>query len=227
MCYVIEERETEYQVVFLVDVSNSMEGKMLTMVNTTIPIIFHEMIRYGKKESIKYMIRMIKYSDEAEYLIGNSETGVEVNDIVWRNFLVERNGSNVCKAISKAKEIIVNHIPKPSNYGVPYLYIILISDGKYTNSKQEYEAAIKEITNLRKVGPFDIVKRAALVIDDAELEELTSFVTDGGGFSKNGPLLIDMDCADDLPSIFEVTDDDVVWYDEDDEDDDSDNKGLF
>ena len=133
----------ELQFFWIVDYSGSMEGQKMATVNSAIRDVLPEIRNaVAANSTVKCFMRAIKFSNDAGWHVGPQPVPVE--QFAWPD-LTTLGGTSTAKAIRLlATELAVE---KMSRRGLPPV-CILLSDGMYTDSKEEYDGAIKHLLDL-------------------------------------------------------------------------------
>ena len=129
---------------FLVDCSGSMDfNKKMSTVNQVIrelkPLLEEAL---GKNPEIKMQIGCIKFADGADWHIG--PTLLDLHDFSWTD-LQAAGYTATAKAINLLCDAL--DIERMSRRAVPPV-CILLSDGDYTDTEEEYEGAIARLNEI-------------------------------------------------------------------------------
>jgi len=130
----------QMQFFWLVDYSGSMDGSKIATLNQAIreaiPAVKDALKNHPE---VQIMMRVIKFSDKAEWHIG--PTPVPLEKFVWTDLKAYR-----LTATASAIEMLVNEldIEKMNKRGFPPV-CILLSDGFCTESDEAYDSAIEKL----------------------------------------------------------------------------------
>jgi uncharacterized protein YegL len=162
------------QFFWLLDVSGSMAGKKIEVLNRALKEVIPTLEEIEENERIEFMMRVIAFNDEAWWHIGPKPVGL--NDFFdnWED-LEAGSTTNTAEAINLMAEEL--DIEKMGKRNVPPV-AILISDGYCTSDDGEYEKAIE---NLNKLPWGKKAVRLSIGITDGKYsynkEELDMFIS--------------------------------------------------
>lgn len=136
-------------VTLILDVSGSMMGKNIAILNTTIAEIFPSIKRFT---DIK--IRALKFADSAEWHIG--PTALPINDFVWKNLSAVDCGET---STSTALDLIYNQIQKDKAVNPNDIHMLLLfTDGYCSDLAISFHQSIENLAsclpdkNLIRIG---------------------------------------------------------------------------
>jgi uncharacterized protein YegL len=159
-------------VFFLLDVSESMTGERIAKLNDAIPVTVK--VLKGVQDAnphLRIIVKIIEFSTEANLIMEN-----EIQDFNW----IDRVAGGYT-ATATAIKILCDHLDleRMPKRGYPPV-CILVSDGYCTESKKEYDDAIKKLNEL----PWG-QKAARIVVSighDIDEEALYQFVNKYGSY---------------------------------------------
>jgi uncharacterized protein YegL len=127
---------------WLVDVSGSMSGQRIAILNQAIKEVIPEIKNAVQPyPEVKILMRAIKFADNASWHIGPD--AIPLESFVWSG--LEPGGLT---ATSQAINMLSNELDANKlKRGLPPV-VILISDGFCTDTEKEYDAAIQKLESL-------------------------------------------------------------------------------
>lgn len=176
--------------IIVLDISLSMKGVKINQLNRAIPEVVAVAVKIAKEEGIVLCLRIIAFSDEARWIVGNREKGVDRLDS-FEPLTVE-GLTNTAAAID-----LVRTIFDPEILGERALktVIMLIGDGE-SNERDETHAAFER---LKEEGNNKMI-RIALGVEGANEEELKDFASTGKIVRSDGTV------EENAPFVFHCTD---------------------
>jgi uncharacterized protein YegL len=132
------------QFFWLLDVSGSMAGKKIEVLNRALKEVIPTLEEIEENERIEFMMRVIAFNDEAWWHIGPKPVGLNNFFDNWED-LEAGSTTNTAEAINLMAEEL--DIEKMGKRNVPPV-AILISDGYCTSNNNEYEKAIENLNKL-------------------------------------------------------------------------------
>lgn len=192
-------------VFFLLDTSGSMnwgtEGsRRIDHVNSAMPIVFRALQEEAVEREINLCVRVIAFSDCAEWILGSMERGVPIADACdnWHD-LTACGTTDTAAAIRLASSAMhVKYLGTSAYRPVT----ILVTDG-CSNDHFEIRKAIEQMRNVLSGGnpdKKDKVLRFAIGVDAYSEDELVSFATMGLMEDEFGNL------TPDQPMVFRIED---------------------
>ena len=189
----------ELNLILLLDNSYSMFQGRITQLNNAIPVLKNELIKLADDECVDLKLRVIAFSDEAEWKVGSAVQGVDIKDVIWQDLDVV-GGTSTPKAIYEAVKSL-----KKENLGAHALrpVVVLVTDG-YCNPGERNEY-LKAIDTLKKclAGSTgkEKVTRIAIGVEDYNKSELIEFASEGIISDLQQPLVFEIDKASDLGKV--------------------------
>jgi len=127
---------------WIVDVSGSMEGSKIQMVNWAIKEVIPALKRIEDEERIKILIRTILFGNYARWRGGDKP--VELSQFDWKDL----DSMNEVTATAEAIELLCSalDLEKMGRRNAPPV-CILLSDGYCTDPEAQYDAAIEKLNS--------------------------------------------------------------------------------
>lgn len=193
--------------VFLLDVSGSMIGQRINQLNTAMPIALSAARDTAATKEVELFIRIIAFSNRANWVMGSMEKGVPVEDACnnWRD-LSAVGGTDTAAAIRLACTAMRTKYMGTRNY---HPVVILVTDGD-SNSRPDTQNAIEELRNALSGGnpdKKDKVWRFAIGVEGYNEAELLDFAMlgtkedDFGTELPNEPMVFKVDNVADLAKV--------------------------
>ena len=191
----------QLNIVFLLDTSGSMTcqgGRRINQLNAAMAIALDELYDVSLKEEINIAIRAIAFNNNASWVMGNAEKGVNVLEARnnWQD-LSAGGATNTADAIRLARSAMRSRYLGIDSY-CPV--VILITDGM-SNDPQDTRNAIEELREALSGGDpnkKDKVWRFAIGVENYDEQELINFATIGDTEDEFGNL------TEDIPMVFSV-----------------------
>lgn len=203
-------------IIFLLDTSGSMTGPKIDQLNNGIYASLEAIREIAAHYKVKATIRVAEFNDRAQWMLGRSEEGVDIDDAIASWTPLEAIGcTNTAAAIRLARECM--HTKYLGEHAYPPV-VILVTDG-YSNSFFDTQAAMEELQNSMKSkrNPSkDRMIRIAVGVVSANQTELEMFASVGTIIDENGirkavPLVCDVNNAKALANLlFHVSTSSVV-----------------
>ena len=73
----------ELNLILLIDNSYSMNGKRISQVNQSIPVLKDNLIDIADQEDVDLKVRITAFSDKAVWKVGTVERGEDIGSVVW------------------------------------------------------------------------------------------------------------------------------------------------
>lgn len=201
---------------FLLDTSGSMTGKRIDQLNNGIRSSLEAIQKIAADYNVKVTVRVAEFNDHAQWMLGRTEEGVDIDDAIALWTPLEAIGcTNTAAAIRLARECM--HIKYLGEHAYPPV-VILVTDG-YSNSFFDTQAAIEELQNSMKSkrNPSkDRMIRIAVGVVSANQTELEMFASVGTIIDEKGiheavPLVFDVNNAKTLANLlFHISTSSVV-----------------
>lgn len=193
--------------VFLLDVSGSMRGQRINQLNTAMPIALSAARDTADEKEVELFIRVISFSNRANWVMGSMEKGVPVEDACnnWQD-LSAAGGTDTAEAIRLACTAMRTKYMGTRNY---HPVVILVTDGG-SNVRTDTQNAIEELRNALSGGnpaKKDKVWRFAIGVEGYKEEELLDFAMlgtkedDFGNELPNEPMVFKVDNVADLAKV--------------------------
>lgn len=188
----------ELNLILLIDNSYSMNGKRISQVNQSLPVLKDNLIDVANQENVDLKIRIIAFSDEAIWKVGTIERGEDINSVVWEelNVVGETATASAIREANKAlkKAYLGSHALRP--------VVVLITDGYCTEDHSEYLAAIKELKErLSGKSGKEKVMRVAIGVEGFKRDELVEFASEGFVMDEMQPLVFPVDEPEKLSKV--------------------------
>lgn len=213
---VVEETEVfggvsvpDINVIFLLDVSLSMEGERINKLNNAMVPCFQAVSEAAADEGVNAYIRAIKFSSDAELIIGTTEAGVSPEEaIVQFNNLTATGTTRTDLAISLAAKSLHSYYLGKRAYNP---VVILVTDGgTNTSAIPDMEANIDVLKRaLNSVpGVNEKVLRVALGVGEYRREQLEKFASvvtfehDETEEQISAPMVFSIDSQEDFEKNF-------------------------
>ncbi|MCQ2372696.1 MAG: VWA domain-containing protein [Phascolarctobacterium sp.] len=190
--------------ILLIDNSYSMYASgALSAMDYMLPDLLHNLSEMADENGVNLKLRLISFSDRAEWLVGKPECGVNVKNVVWQS-IKEDNNTATNLAIREANkalkvEYLGAHAVKP--------VVILVTDGKCNaKDKKDYSLAVAEMKKKLsgKTGK-EKVMRVAIGMNDFEASELIEFASVGKLEGQDQPLVFAAKDAGELVGLICMT----------------------
>lgn len=162
-----------------------MSGPKIATLNQAIRESIPVIRDTARKNQARALMRAIRFSTEAEWHVGPD--AVPVDQFSWPEL-----GTHAMTATAKAIRMLASELTMekmPPKRGLRPV-AVLISDGFYTDTKEEYEAAIASLTieNWGKKLIRIVIGIKSGAVADYDCEELAKFVDDDtkSNFAREG-----------------------------------------
>ncbi|MCQ2372697.1 MAG: VWA domain-containing protein [Phascolarctobacterium sp.] len=184
--------------IMLIDRSGSMEGERIDQVNQALAEMKRSLIQIADEENVSIKVRVITFSDNPEWIVGDTTAGVDVNDMQCPTIYADgwtKTDYAICEANnSLKKEYLGAHALRP--------VVILITDGGCTNPHGDYLAAIEQMK--RKLAGNtgkEKVTRIAIGVQDYNEQELVEFASIGLYHDIEQPLVFGVQNVNEIRKV--------------------------
>lgn len=187
-------------IIYLLDVSGSMYGERINQLNVAMPIAIQAAEDAAIENEVDLYMRIAKFSDDAEWIFGATDKGVEHIDWVP---LSPIRGTNTAAAIDLAQTVMHRKYLGIRNYKP---VVILITDGESNvpsetmAATQRLKASLKSTTDANK----DKIIRISIGVQEANRQELEGFASVGNIEHEDGTI------DEMVPFVFTVDDLDAL-----------------
>ncbi|MDR3216905.1 MAG: VWA domain-containing protein [Clostridiaceae bacterium] len=186
-------------IIFVIDVSGSMHGTRITQVNTAMPDLKDELLDVAKGLNTKVILRILKFSDTNQWVIGDQMQGQTLDEHFTWTDLSAGGGTKTADALKEVSAALnVENMGARSYKPI----VILITDGA---SGQDITAVTEELKNKFKGSDLskpEKVLRVAIGVQDADEDQLRKFATVGVVDGKdNSPFVFQVQNANDLSKV--------------------------
>ena len=189
----------ELNLALLLDNSYSMVNGRIAQLNSAIPTLKNSLIKVAKENNVDLKLRVIAFSDEAKWIVGNEKEGEDIEAVTWKDLAVV-GGTATNKAIRA-----INKALSKKNLGAHALppVVILVTDGNC--NREDHDDYLKAIEELKKrlagnTGK-EKVTRIAIGVEGYNRAELEEFASVGRISDVEQPLIFDVDKATDLGKV--------------------------
>jgi len=192
----------------VIDTSTSMNGARIGQVNSSFKDLSNSLKQFASDHNVQINLRVIAFNDEPTWIIGNIESGVDIENVVWKN-LTCYGCTNTAKALEE-----VNKALKVKFLGAHALrpVVTLITDG-YCNA-DDHPEYLNQIEIMKKklsgTTGTEKVTRVAIGVkqeNKVQLEEFASLgkTEDFDGTERLIKLVYNVDDPDDLAKTINWT----------------------
>ena len=226
----------ELNLALLLDNSYSMVNGRIGQLNSAIPTVKNSLIKVAKENNVDLKLRIIAFSDDAKWIVGTPEEGVDIEAVTWKDLSVV-GGTATNKAI---REINKSLSKKPLGAHALPPVVILVTDGNC--NREDHADYLKAIEEMKKKLAGNTgkekVTRIAIGVEGYNRKELEEFASIGRIADEEVPLIFDVDKATDLGKVINwvavtsilssiTEEDDIIdlgdpdWGDDDTDEDDT------
>lgn len=192
---------TTVNLTYLLDVSGSMSGQRIRQLNSAMRDAVDIAEQVARNMEAELKMRVIKFSNDAEWYIGDVNNGV--SHIDWKD-LDTQVLTNTAAAIDLAGTIMHQKILGVNSYQP---VVILFTDGGSNDPQATIEAAERLKKSLHDSKGNPRVLCISVGVCEADMSELEAFASIGtikhidGTIEENVPLVFKTDNIDELTSI--------------------------
>ncbi len=157
-------------VIILADCSGSMKGEKIQQLNFAIREMVQDLASWEEEQGrAQVLVRAIKFANEPRWHVPEP---VPVRRLEWSNLAVVPEGLTYMGPAFQMAASVLGHGQLPDRAFNPVL--LLVTDGKPTDERQEFEAGLDAIMSQR--AGRDALRMAVAIGSDARSDALTRFI---------------------------------------------------
>lgn len=191
-------------VIFLLDTSSSMDEERIAQLNHAMRETLNALKEKGEKVEEDVFVRVIRFSTHAEWIMGDEEAGVLIDDAIkqWKD-LAPGGLTNTAEAINECLKALQM---KYFNYRSKKPVVVLVTDGESIDPTETRLAVDKLKTALSGNTGKEKVIRIAIGIGDYNPDELNYFASRGTicneyGTFENVPLVLSASNSNEIADL--------------------------